>query len=362
MNVGNTGTTDSPTTNFDSLDKAFVLFKSNRFSSAGPSTPSGTNRLVDDVSMAVRLTATDTIAIDRLSGGDNQNYRCEWESWEYTGGAGGANEFKVIGRASVTLTAGTRNTTVSWTGSNASNADDCIPFITGITNTQATTDSNGLTAYAKLTSTSQVFVERGGSLGTTVVEITIVEFTGSNWTVGHSFVSQTTSDSGTATLYSNKDGVTTTLTLTSIDNAFLASVGSRGDTNDADEALADNWPNAYLSSTTQISWAFDANHAVTNGNAHFFHVLYNADIDVTRYTDTQSLGGDMNVNITTAGLTDLSKSAIFGTRITSGTGTAFPRGTMTYKLDTTTQAVLWCTRSGNTISSRIEIIDLSGLS
>jgi len=355
INVPNTGITTAPGTNFGSLASAFVLFKSNRSSSAGLSTPTAATRYVDDLSMRLELTAVDTITATRISTGEAADYRADWESWEYVGASGGANEFIVRSRNTITLGAGTRSTSESLDNMPTS-INKSIPFITGISNTQTGDDSNGLTAIAWISGTSTLNIERGGSLGTTIVQVVTVEFTGSNWSVAHGKQAASTADTGTMTLYEGADAATTAYTISSTTNAFIAASQSRGDTNDTDDAISDNWPATYISSQTQVAWEYDAGHAVTNGNLQYVHVLENPYVTVTRFTNTGALGGDNNVDITSAGVTDLTNTAIFLSKRSSGTGNAFPRGWASYRITSTINAAHWVSYSGNTQSARLEIV------
>ena len=354
--VPNTGTTQTAPTNFTgfgSLTSAFVLNKNNRFGSAGRSVPEGTSRTVADLSLRIALTATNTITFSRIAGSDNAGYRADWESWEYVGPAGGPNEFIVRSRNTVTITAGNRTNTATLS-STPTNINQCIPFITGISNTGTGSTSPGLTALAWISGTNTLNIERGGSTGDTVVQVVTVEFAGSNWRVGHGRTADFSADTGTVTLYANADGQTTAFTLNNVNNAIIASAQFKGDDTDGNNGIAHTYPVMYISSTTQVSWLFDAGHVGVD-NQIFVHVLENAGMSVTRYTNTGSLAGDNNVDITSAGVTDLTNTAIFATRESSGTGTTFPRGWTNYRITSTTNAALWCTRSGNTIESRIEI-------
>jgi hypothetical protein len=353
--VPNTGTTQTAPANFTafgSLTSAFVLNKNNRFGSADGS---GVN--VDDLSLRIELTATDTITFTRLATGDPANYRADWESWEYIGAPGGPNEFIVRSRNTVTITAGNRTNTATL-ATTPTDIDKCIPFITGISNTGTGVQSQGLTALAWISGTNTLNVERGGTTGDTVVQVVTVEFTGSNWRVGHGRTADFADvDTGTVTLYADADGQTTPFTLNNINNAIIASAQFKADDTETtnNNAIADTYPVMEISSTTQVTWVFKNGHDAVD-NQIFVHVLENAGMSVTRYTNTEALpAGDIFVDITSAGVTDLTNTAIFGTKIDSGTGTYFPRGWMNYRLTSTTNAALWCAVTGNAVESRIEI-------
>ncbi len=160
-NTGTTQTAPSNFTAFGSLTSAFVLNKNNRFGSAGASALDATNRLVADLSLRIELTATDTITFTRLATGDAANYRADWESWEYVGAPGGPNEFIVRSRDTVTITAGSRTNAATLTNT-PTDINKCIPFITGISNTNTGTASQGLTALAWISGANTLNIERGG--------------------------------------------------------------------------------------------------------------------------------------------------------------------------------------------------------
>ena len=233
-NVPNTGTTQTSSgdfTEFGSLSSAFVLNKNNRFGSAGASTLDSGQKYVDDLSLRIELTDTDTITFTRISTGDSQNYRADWEAWEYVGAEGGPNEFIVRSRNTITITAGSRTNTEAL-DTTPTDIDKCIPFITGISNTGTGSTSQGLTALAWISGTDTLNVERGGSTDTTVVQVVTVEFTGSNWRVGHGRTSNFTADSGAVTLYEEADGQSTAFTMNDTSKAIVASAQFKGDDTD----------------------------------------------------------------------------------------------------------------------------------
>ena len=363
VDVPRAGTTDTPTT-FGSLTSAFVLNTCNRFCNAGPSTTGSATYYVDDLSTEIELTATDTITLRRIATSTNANFKASWESWEYKGAAAGPNEFIVRSRNTVSLNNSTRSTTETLDVT-PTDIDKCIPFITGISNTDTGVNSNGMTAYCWLSGTNTLNVERGGSVGTTTVQVVTVEFTGSAWSVYHGLNSGYTADTGTITLVDEAAGTGTTIGgISDWTTAIIASIQHRGTTGDVDEAIADNYPTVYPNNSTSVSFYHHGNHAVSAGASQklMVHVLEHSDITVTRFTDTANAAGESTEDITSAGLTSLDYSAIIGTGASSGGGTAFPRGWRLYYLNSTTQAAHWCYRSGNTFSHRLQIIDFSSVS
>ena len=361
--VGNSGGTTSPDTDFGSLSSTVVMNICNRRTNAGWAN-SASNMEIDDLSGGIHLSAVDTIDLDRESGAASQDARFFWEAWEYTGDAGGENEFIVRGRYKLTLTG--ESTTQSVSG--ISNIDDCIPFITGILCDSGSDDADAATAIAWMSGSGTLNVKRGsGSNNTVKVYVTVVEFTGSNWSVKHGRI-ESNADSGDITLVDAADGETSGGgDVGDWDNAIIFHQFKANALDGVDDAIADTSAIYYpkTGSTTQVTWAFDNGHvdsaSAGQRNEHFVHVLVNPNITVTRFSDTQNTQGWMDVDISSAGISDLETTALEISRRSSGTGTAYGRGWVGAIYDSTTKVKLWAHRSGNTIQTRIQVIDLSNL-
>ncbi|MEZ4796593.1 MAG: choice-of-anchor D domain-containing protein [Flavobacteriaceae bacterium] len=357
--VPRTGATSS-ITSVSSLNNAFVLNNNNRLAQAGRSDENASNLTGRDLSGAVRLTGTSTVTYYRESNSVNSNTKFNASVWEYIGSPGGNNEFIVRGRYIVNLNGTTNNTTQALTG--VSSANKCIPFITGIITdvSSAGADSGSVIAYLENASTMRV--QKGSNANNVSVYITLVEFTGSNWTILHGDSGSVDADSGNITLRANSDG-TGTATNVSDWNESIIFTHHRGNMSDnaVDQAIADNWPIISPGGNNQtVSWGFDSNHdAQTSGNRHFVHVANNSNISVSRFSsDTSSSSGESTIDISSASLTSLSEALIVGTSISSGGGTAYGRGWRNYYLNSTTQAAHWAHRSGNTMSHEIQIVNL----
>jgi hypothetical protein len=357
--AGTTQTAPADFVEFGSLTSAFVLNKNNQFGSAGASTPDGNDKTHDDTSLRIELTATNTITFSRVATSDNQNYRADWESWEYIGNPGGPNEFIVRSRNTVTLS-NTERTKTAVLDNTPIDIDRCIPFITGISTDAANYRMPDVTAIAWLSGTNTLNVERGGNTNTTIVQIVTVEFAGANWRVAHGLNSGYTADTGTITLVEEAAGTGTTFTINDTNRAFVAATQHRSTENSLDAPrISDSYPVTYISSATQVSFAHDSTHNPDTNQKLMVHVLENPGLSVWRTTDTQSAAGDSNVDISAAGVTDLSNTAVFATGATAGTGTSNPRGRRNYRLTSTTNLAHWCTRSGNnSFEHRIEIVTL----
>lgn len=358
--VGRTGGINTGITPVSSLNNAFVLANNNRKTHAGQSGTSTTFN-GDDMAGARQLTATNTLTYYREGASANVNMRFSSSIWEYTGPVGGPNEMIIRGRYAVNLNGSNNSDTVSLSG--ITNANDCIPFITGIMNNATSQDADSATAIAYLENASTLRVQKGSNANNVTVYITIVEFTGANWTVLHGDSGNVSSDTGTITLRNNADGSGTATNVSNWSEAIIFG-HHRGDNtaSGTNDALADNWPVMDPGSNNQrIDWSFDANHDSNGTNRHFVHVLNNADLNVVRYQNTSNTAGESTINISTAGLSNLNQSLIIGSSRTSGGGQAYARGWRNYYLNSTTEAAHWAHRSGNTMAHEIQIVDLSAL-
>ncbi len=355
--IGNAGGFASPGTSFGSMASTFVLNESNRYTNSGLTTTGSVDKEIDDMSGGLSLTGTNTIRFYRDSASEDADYNFHWEAWEYIGPAGGANEFVVLGRFHVTINAGGRTGTD--TVSTASTRDKCIPFITGILSSDTNNGADNGTAIAWMSADNTVTVERGGFIGTTDVYGVVVEFTGSNWRVGHGRTGDVTGDTGTINLFGESAGTLGGVSW-SVNNWTNALIFHqfKADDNSANEAIADTSATYYPgASGGQVDWSFHSNHDATD-NQHMVHVLENAGMTVTRYPGTGNSEGDNFIDITASGITDLTNTVCVGSANSSGTGTAYGRGWKGIYLANTSSVNAWAHRSGNTISVRVQIAEM----
>ncbi len=342
-----------------SLDSAFAILANSRHQGGGTN-GSSANLSANDMGVRIELTAVDEITVTYDAGNSPTGTRIAWQVWEYLGPSGGANEFIVRSRNEFAFTTNANQTTALDT--TPTDVDDVIPFITGITSTDAGSGANCLSGRAWLDGTTgdlTVAAEPDGF--TTDVSVVCVEFVGANWTVGHGFLNGGTVDSGTVSLNFASDGSGATYTA-DWTQAFIASWGYVGDT--VNQAISDNWPRLEPSnptgSSSVVDYVFHSNHDGTDDDL-VVHVLENPNVSVTHFSDSQNAANESTFDISSAGLSDLSMSAILGTAISSGGGTAYGRGWRNYYLNSLTEAATWCHRSGNTVTNRVQIIDMSAL-
>ena len=342
------------------LDNAFVILANNRHQGAGPNGSSG-NQEADDMGATAYLSDTSTITFG-YDGGNGT--RVAWTVIEYVGPSGGDNEFVVRGRHELTATsAGTSTATVTTT---PTSIDDCVPFISGVMSTDTGNGADNLSARAWLSSTATLNVANQVDAGTTTTRVVVVEFTGSNWSVGHGTLTGQTGDNGDFSLVTGADGTSgSTFDVGDWATAWIASWGYDGD--GSNEAIADNWPELRIGdgggggdATAEVRYIFHGNHDGSDDDLNV-HVLQHDDLSVTRFTSTANAANESTVDITSAGLTDLEQSLITGTGTSSGTGSAYGRGWRNFYLNSLTEAAHWCHRSGNTIAITMDVVDFVGL-
>lgn len=345
-------------TEVGSLDNAFVLIGNNRKMSAGPPSNNG-NMELDDLCGAMYLSDTSTVTINRQSGSLGSDTRFAGEVIEYVGPAGGPNEFTVIGRYSGTVSNTSNTTSVTVTA--PSDRKKVIPIITGIVSAENSDGGARGTSICFMNTDTNVVVYAGGWASDVTVYFTLVEFTGSNWEVAHGGTGST-ADSGTIVLVEESTGNPAGTPKDIGDwSTALIFPQHRGDTgSDTNQAIADNWP--VLSpgaDTSSVSFTFNSQRDGT-GNFNYCHVLQNDKMSVQRMTDTQSAEGAMNVTITST-LSDITKACVIASRTSSGTGTAYGRGWVNARITSTSNVELWAHRSGNTISTNIQVADFSAM-
>lgn len=359
--ISNTGGSNTSFTAVSDLTNAFALPNNNRKVSGGIDSDA-TNRNANDLSGARVLTATNTLTYYRESGSVVSNTRFNTSIWEYTGPSGGDNEMIVRGRYTITLNGSTNSTTQALSG--ITNANKCIPFITGILTNTSSQGADSGTAIAYLENASTLRVQKGTNANNVTVYITLVEFTGSNWTVLHGDSGESPDDSGSITLRDGADGTGTATDVSNWSNAIIFTQHRGDNTQDGtNDAIADNWPLTDPGSNNQtVDWLFHGDHDSNGTNRHFVHILSNTNLNVTRFQNTSSTNGETTIDISSVGLTNTSEALIIGTSTSSGTGTAYARGWRNYYFNSTTEVAHWSARSGNTMSHEIQIVDFSNVS
>ena len=225
-------------------------------------------------------------------------------------------------------------------------------------NLASVNDGNRVISHAHIDSNNNLVVERGET-GTAVdVYVVVVEFTGSNWNIGHAFGSSFSTGANNVALVDGSDGTGSSFDVGDWNTAFIEASMS-GDVS-GDHALEDTGfvIEPQSGSTTGVTITFDST-AGLGGAEIFAHVIQNDNIEVNRYTDTQNI--PTSDNHTVSGLASLDESALEWYVFTDGTGTAYARGATGGYLTSTTNVAEWSHRTGNTGTYRFGVINLSGL-
>jgi hypothetical protein len=354
----NDGDTHTLTNDVGATSKAFVLNLTARRTSGGD-TGSTSNKNWDDFAAAVRLTGTSQLTFYRPSAGGG-TIRMMGEVWRYVGSPGGSHEFIKRWSGEVNIASG--NSYADQAISGVSNVDDVVCFVTGVEADLASrNDGNRVVSRARMTSASNLRVERGETGTAVMVHVEVVEFTGSAWSVGHFNLTSPSGGANNVTLNTKYDQSGGSFDVSDWANAFIWA-DMNCDTS-GDHALEDTWfvVEPHASSTTQVSVTFDSGAGLTGAVVHGY-AIKNSDLDVERETASKSIPSGLDTsltdpsNVTTADERSIAESYVF----TGGTGTAYARGAVTFKLNGSAVEA-WVHRSGNNGTYRYAGIDLSGL-
>ena len=344
------GNTHTLTTDVGSLSSAFVKnINNSRKGSAGPVGSTG-NANPNAAAMAAELTATDTLTFRNGSG----TQKMMGEVWRYTGSTGGANEFIVRGRVAVTVTGASATAAISGIVTGA----DCVPFVSGYESDQTSTDDYDAGTFAvRMDGAGNVEVSRQATTGTIIVYITVVEFTGSNWTVG----------SGVSASHdTSRQEITLTTDHGDWSTAFIEATG-QGDT--TENGLADTMFLCYPGSATDTVWVDyqSGDGAARNDGTAYVYVVSNPDLIVTRNGSNQALaegdnsyGADVSFPAGASTARDLDQLGLEWFVTTSGTGAAHARGSIAARITNAATGIIrnWVHRSGNNILIRYAVISI----
>ncbi|MEL7299383.1 MAG: discoidin domain-containing protein [Pseudomonadota bacterium] len=327
-----------------SLSSAVGLLNNSRYVGAGDPSSAG-NQNVNNSSLLVKMTDVDELTIGReATATGDQAFSAS--VWEYIGAAGGANEFIVRDRREITLNSAD---TTSFTPSGIGSADKLVSFITGIhSNLTGNSNYDHQTATTQIDrTTGEITVHARGAQGTATVHVVTVEFTGSNWTV-HYGSQVSTSDSFTMTMSGS---------VADWSKAWIISQFSKN--GGGNTAIADvTWTAEPGTGLNEVNFAHNASHDGSAGQRYTAFALENPDMTVTRFVSADSREGNVDTNITSAGLTDLEQALIDVSVHTSGGGRAHLRGVRSAHFADLTTAQHYCHRAGNNLRVALQIIDL----
>ncbi len=352
------GATHTLTNNVGSLNSAFVRRTTSIDKQTGPVGSTG-NANPNAVSSSAYLLSTTQIAVTSATG----TQKLVGEVWRYTGAASGPDEFISRGRYSITLT----GTTASQSVSGIVDVNRCVPFWLGNTNSNASVnDYDASTISVYIDSGGVIRLERGASTGNMIVEIQVVEFTGTNWKVGHGRSSSHDTSAETITLTNGSDGISGgTFDTGGWSKAMIIEGSLEGDTSET--GLSDNlgcWVPGGTASEAQFVLHQDG--SARNDGVAYCHVIAHEGLAVNRSSNTNwSEGNNSYASVpwpagasTTESLDEL---ALEWFADTSGTGTAHARGRVSGRINSTSTITAWVHRSGNNVRLDWGVVELGGV-
>lgn len=352
VDVSAEGQVHTLTNALPSLASGFVRNTNPRGHSGGP-VGSGSNSGPDDMSGFAYASSTTQLTLGRQTG----THKVAGEVWRYTGDPGGLDEFIVRDRVQVTLTtAGPVTTTVS----GVVDRNRCVCFITGKTCTQTNQSATAeMGAIAYLDASGDLVVERGSGTSTLVVYVTIVEFTGSNWTVAYG---RPAFGSGTRNLYLDSAGASGTAASIDWSSAMFVEVRQSGG-NGSNDAIEDM--SFVVEPDGPDTFTQTKDSTAANTGAGFVYVLENPGIAIGRQSVGKTIPNNNSYVTETfpAGfsISNVNEAALEWTVFSDGTGTAHGRGSLNARLISATAIQSWVHRSGNSGTYRYGVADLSAV-
>ncbi len=355
-------TTHTLTNSVGNLSDGFVRRNSSIDKQSGP-TGSTANANANISCGAAYLSGVSTVSFRQNS---TTSQKIRGEVWRYTGSSGGPDEFIVRGRHTISLGAGTASGSTAVSG--IVDTDKCIPFWTGCTQTANTTsDYDASTVSVYIDASDNIQVQRGATTGTLVVYVTVVEFTGANWSVGHA--RSTSHDTSDATVTMNTSSTGTggsTFSVSSWNQATIVEASLEGDTSET--GLSDNlgaWVPGTSTSTVDFLLHQDSN--ARNDGVAYAHILEHPGLDVNRSSNTnwaEGNGADASVTWPSGASTtsSLDELAIEWFCDTTGTGTAHARGRCSPVITAASGTMTaWVHRSGNNVGIWYGVIDFTNV-
>lgn len=344
------------------LANSFVRRTTSIDKQTGPTGSTG-NCNANDAAGAVYLSSTTQLSFVQNS---TTSRKIRGEVWRFTGSSGDPDEFIVRGRHTVTLSSG--NATGSAAVSGISSVDACIPFWTG-SNYDGTSvsDYDSATVAVWIDASGNIQVERGATTGTLVVYVTVVEFVGSNWKIGHAkSANHDTADEDDIQIRSNSLATTGSFDVGDWETATIIEGSLEGDTSET--GLSDNL-GCWIPGTNSgnISFAFHQDSSARNDGVAFAHILGHPGMLVKRASNTnwaEGNGADASVAWPSGASTteSLDELALEWFVDTTGTGTAHARGRVSAQITAATGTIQgWVHRSGNNVRIDYGVIDLSGV-
>lgn len=343
-----------------SLDRAFVRITNTMHIGGGPPS-SGANQSADDMGATAVLSDVNTITFTRESGATNQDQRVEWEVIEYVGETGGANEFIVRGRGEEAMA----DVNLTVIANNISNLDKVVPFLTGVRNADTSADGNQLAVTLFMENVggqNRLSANRGDNTGLTTFSYALVEFTGSNWNIGHVRHRFTNTDNQIVTMYREAAafGSGAVFDVGNWNTAFIESQHQVDIEEGIEEITNRMWRNSSDTTSLIMDMEAGADNVASRNYIGQAHIIQNSGLTVQWFdSNTESgysISNDANFNITVADVGDMEQASVWSTLTSSGSGTAYSRNSRNYQLTAPDRVVFWGHRSGNNLNLTLAVV------
>jgi hypothetical protein len=353
-------TTHTLTDDVGSLSSAFVQMLSGGSHSSGSGRIGTTANLPANNACGVALTATDTLTF--YTGPNTQ--KAMGQVWRYIGAAAGNYEF--INRGSFAVSFTTSDSSISIPVSSIVDVDKCVPILNGVKNASTSvSDWEGATFAVHMDASDNLVVSRNNTALAATVYVTVVEFTGSAWSVGHAVSSNHDTADEVVTLNTACDGVSgSTFDVVDWETAFIVA-SLEGDTNET--GIADIRALAIPEvATTQVKCYINSvDGTARNDGDAWIHVVKCNDMVVKReFNNNYPEGNNTYTTVSRpvgAAIVPVNQQALEWFVSSSGTGTAHMRGSSGAVITGTQEISSWVHRSGNSVHISYGVINLSGL-
>lgn len=346
-----------------SLSNGFVRKISSTDKATGPVGTTG-NTTPNSAHCGIELTGPTTLSFDKFT---TNTQKVVGEVWRYTANPGGQDEFIVRGSYALTMDDGEATATATVAG--LVNKDRAVPIHNGCNSEHNNTlEYDSATAAVYINGSGEVVATRQDTLETLIVYVTVVEFTGGNWSVGHGFSGNHDSSTQTVTLNTDSTGQGgSTFDVGSWTNAMIIDASMQGD-NGGETGLADVLALVRPSSTSSVTFSVtEADGNARNDGDGYVHVIVNSGLSCYRAINTNLSEGNNTygtIGFPTGTPTDRSIDELSMEWFvsTSGTGTAHARGRLTARITDAAGTIQhWVHRTGNTVRAYFGVVDLTGI-
>lgn len=316
------------------------------------------------VHCGVELTGTDTLTFYKNVA---NTQKVVGEVWRYTGASGGENEFIVRGTYAITLSPTVSSNTATITG--LVNRNKAVPIYNGA-NSSSTSNAgyDNSTVAVHINASGQVVVSRQATDGTVIAYVTVVEFTGSAWSIGHGVSSNHDTSMETVTLNTDSTGTGgSTFDVGDWGTAMIIDASMEGDTVETGiaDVLALIRPAA---ATTQVTFSVtEADANARNDGTGYIHVIKHANLNVNRdiiasIAEGNNTYGTIGFPSGTPTDKNLDQLSIEWFVSSNGTGIAHARARLTARITDATGTIQhWVHRSGNNVRVYYGVADLSSI-